>query len=439
MERILENLHIKKGETIIVGVSGGADSMVLLSALILAQKNKEFNLVAVHVNHNIRKGESLRDQKFVENYCTKNNVKLQIYNVDCLKIQEKTKDSIEEVARILRYDCFNRELEKYKNARIALAHHKNDNAETIFMNLGRGAGIFGALGIKESDKIIRPLLNLSKQEILEIAKKNKIDFVTDSTNNDLFYTRNYIRNNIFPQIEKVFSMFQNNLISFANFLKEDNEYFESILPKESVTIKENSIEIEKQALLGARPISVRLLKYALDKKGWSKDFYKEHYNKILELATLKNGAKIDLPHKKEAFSEYDKIVITNKIEEKNKEVADFKIGNINILNYEIKIEKSSLNSVSFDSDDKFLDLDKIPQNTVIRTRKNGDMFRKLGSGNKKLNDYFTDKKIPIRKRDEILLLASGNNILMVFGYDISENIKIDDKTENVIKISVKSK
>ena len=437
MKSILEKLIIDKNATVVAGVSGGADSMVLLFVLKEKQKESGFNLVCVHVNHNIRKGESERDQKFVENYCKKNNINYVVYSVDCPKEQEKTKQSMEEVARNLRYSCFNKELKKYKNGILALAHNKDDNAETIFMNICRGSGAMGAMGIKEQNGIIRPLIDLTKAEIKDIAKKNKIDYVEDSTNKDINYTRNYVRNKIFPEVEKIFPAFKDAFINFANNLKEDNEYFNSVFPKESVAFKQNSIEIDKKALKLPKPIAVRIVKYALDKKNWSKDFYKEHYNSICELVNFKNGTKIDLPLKKQAFVEYDKIVITIKENEKNSEVVDFKIGKIKILGHEINIKQQPIENVDFEKNSKFLDLDKIPQNAVIRTRQNGDIFKKLGAGSKKLNDYFTDKKIPLRERNNILLLAYDYNVLMVFGYDISEQVKISDTTENVVEISFK--
>ena len=437
MKRILENINLPKNSTIVVGVSGGADSMVLLYALNKLKEERNYNVICVHVNHNIRKTESKRDAKFVEDFCKKNNIEFALYSVDCVAEQEKTKQSIEEVARNLRYDCFKAELSKHKNAVLALAHHKDDNAETIFMNICRGAGTVGAMGIRKQEGIIRPLLNLTKNEIKEIAEKLKIAYVEDSTNNNIEYTRNYIRNKIFPEIEKVFPGAKNNLVNFASVLKEDNDYFESILPKESVLINQSSIEIEKGALKQPKPVAIRLIKFALDKKNWSKDFYKEHYNKIIELASLKNGSKIDLPHRKQAFVEYDKIIITKLITNGETGEIDFRIGKFSFLNHTFKVEKTTLEKVDYLGDSKFLDLDKIPQNAVLRTRKNGDIFKKLGAGAKKLNDYFTDKKIPLRQRDNIILLASGNNVLLVFGYDISESVKIDENTENVVRVDYK--
>ena len=437
MKRIFENINLPKNTKIIIGVSGGADSMVLLYALNKLKEERDYKLVCVHVNHNIRKTESTRDAKFVEEFCKQNNIEFILYSVDCLLEQEKTKQSLEEVARNLRYDCFKAELAKNKGAVLALAHHKDDNAETIFMNICRGAGVIGATGIRKQEGIIRPLLDLTKDEIKEIAKKYKIDFVEDSTNNNVEYTRNYVRNKIFPEIEKVFPAVKQNLVNFASVLKEDNEYFESLLPKESVLINPNSIEIEKNALKMPKPIATRLIKFALDKKGWSKDFYKEHYNKIIELASLKNGSKIDLPHKKQAFVEYNNIVITTKKTEENIKEIDFKIGKFNFLNHTVIVKKSSLEKVDYLADNKFLDLDKIPQNAVIRTRRQGDVFKKLGAGAKKLNDYFTDKKIPLRGRDDVPLLASGNSVLLVLGYDISELVKIDENTENVVMVEYK--
>ena len=437
MKNILNNLPIKKNDCVIAGISGGADSMVLLWLLNNYRKTIGFKLIAVHINHNLREQESLNDQHLVENFCKKYKITLSFYSVDC-KNSKQSHESIEQCARRLRYDCFNQELKKQKAKYLILAHHKNDNAETILLNLARGTGIRGAMGIKQTNNILRPFLNVSKTEIELFAKENNIPYCLDSTNLDLAYSRNFIRKKIFPLLETKFPKVQDNFCAFAERLKEDEEYFISILPKDKVKIKENEIVIDKSLLKLQKPISIRTLQYALNEKNWLIDFSSTNLLDILNLSYCKTNTKIDLPNNLIAFVEYNNIIITKKDKSwLNKNIIPFKLGDICLLNQSYEIKFVNDNDVNFDSNKKYLDYDKIPQDAIFRTRREGDKFKKLGSGTKKLNDYFTDKKIPLKDRDKIIVLASKNRILMVLNYDISEDLKIDSFTQKIISICKK--
>ena len=184
--------QIKHGDNIVVGVSGGADSMVLLNLLVEAKHSTAFNMHVVHVEHGIRGQESLRDAAFVENFCQKKNISYEIVSLDIPSLAKKHKQTIEQCARNQRMQLF----EKYtqRGYKLFLAHNKDDNAETILMHLFRGCGIDGARGIVGNAKIYRPLLAFTKAEIIDYAKQNNIQYVTDSTNNETIYARNHIRN-----------------------------------------------------------------------------------------------------------------------------------------------------------------------------------------------------------------------------------------------------
>ena len=430
------DFNFNKDQVILAGVSGGADSMVLLDLLHKKELEIGFKLICIHVNHNIREKDSLSDQKLVEEFCKKNNIAFKPYNVFCLEEQKKTKETLEEVARRMRYNCYFDAFNEFKADYLFLAHHKNDQAETILMNIIRGSGVSGAIGIKKSEKIIRPLIESTKNELINYAKSNRIKYCLDQTNLDNDYTRNYIRNVIIHDIEKINPNFVNNLCAFSDKLLEDENYFSAILPLKLVKFnqKNKEIYISNEVFKYQKPIFVRLIKYCLNKFDWSKDIFNIHYDMVYSLNELKSGSTIKLPHSINVIKSYDKIIITKNSIEKISDEISFKVGKIKFNNKIITIEKCKQDEIDFNSKYKFADYDKIPSDAVFRTRQNGDIFTKIGSGTIKLSDYLIDKKIPQRERDNLVLLASGKNILWICGVEISSNIIIDSSTENFIKL-----
>lgn len=210
----------QKDDKIIVGLSGGADSIVLLHLLL----KLEFEVKACHINHLLRGDESERDQAFVEKICRDWNVPLEIHRVDVNSLVEKHK-SIEQTARNVRYEIFS----SYKDCKIATAHNANDNAETILINLTRGTGSKGLCGIPiKRENIIRPLLFVSRSEIEEYCALNKIPFVTDSTNLEDDFTRNKIRKNVIPQFNEINPSFLSTINRMSRNLTEENIFLDNL-------------------------------------------------------------------------------------------------------------------------------------------------------------------------------------------------------------------
>ena len=217
---------ITAGETVAVAVSGGQDSMALLHYLYKNASALPFKLACINVEHGIRGESSRSDSAFVKSYCEKIGVPLLSYVVDAKKKAETDKISIETSARILRYECFYDAIETKKCDKIATAHHRKDNYETILLNLFRGTGIKGLIGIKPDDehKIIRPFLSVTKAEIEDYIKENGVPFVTDETNLSADYTRNALRLNVLPKIEELFPDAENAVTRLAETVKKDEEY-----------------------------------------------------------------------------------------------------------------------------------------------------------------------------------------------------------------------
>ena len=231
---------IESGDVIVVGVSGGPDSITLLTCLNKYKEKFNYKIIVAHINHLIRK-DSTEDEQFVENYCKKNNIPVFIKRAKVEEIAKKQKRGTEETGRKIRYDFFNEVLEKNNANKIAIAHNMNDNAETMILNLIRGTGLQGLEGIRpRNNNIIRPLINCKREEIESYCKKNNLNPRIDSTNSENIYRRNIIRNKILPSLKEINPNIVETLSRTTKIIRENNTY-----------IKKSSQEIfEKIAIVG---------------------------------------------------------------------------------------------------------------------------------------------------------------------------------------------
>ena len=432
MDVVLSNL-IRKNDIVAVATSGGVDSMVLLHYLTSKSKELSFKIVALNIEHGIRGQDSIDDSNFVKTYCMQNNIPLLFYKIDTLKKAEQDKLSVEQAGRILRYQCYNDALQNGKCNKIATAHHLSDQAESVLFNIFRGTGIKGLAGISENfcEQVIRPFINVTKQEILTYAEQNNIDYVTDKTNFDDAYTRNFIRLNIVPEIKKVFPELENSLKRLSDLAKLDEDYLQNE-SSNALICTDDHIEIP----LGLHDaIFSRCVITALQKLGLNKDWEKIHIDSILQLQYKNNGAKIFLPKNIIAVKEYGKVVLYTS-EENNINSIPFSQGIFDFANSKIVVEKVEFKDIDL-KNGHYIDASKLSPNCVIRSYNTGDVFTKFGGGTKKLCDYFTDKKIPQRLRNSIPLLADGNDILAIFGVEISQKVKLEDNLNNIYKLTYK--
>lgn len=307
---------IENKDVIVIGVSGGPDSMALLNLLINLNKNKKIDakLVVAHINHGIRE-EAEEETKFVEKFCRENDVPCYIKREKVEELARKQKIGTEEAGRKLRYYFFEEVLEKEKANKIATAHNANDNAETILMNLMRGSGTSGLKGIeiKRDNKYIRPILKVTRKEIEEYCDEMNLQPKIDKTNKENIYTRNKIRNELIPFIEKKFNP---NIINSLNRLSEiasdEDEYIEKKVSEEynKVLIEENignnKIDGKEQVILDLKKfnqeekvIKNRLVRYTISKVlGTSQNIEKIHVLDIVKLCENNIGNKFLVPNKK---------------------------------------------------------------------------------------------------------------------------------------------
>lgn len=433
MEKMLENVKNLISPKVVIGVSGGADSMVLLFLLLKAREDIDFELAVVHVEHGIRGEESKADAKFVKEFCDKNSVFCEVISTNIPSLAKKQKQTVEQCARNFRMQQF----ERYTNKgyRLFLAHNKNDQVETVLMHIFRGSGIDGAKGISQSSQICRPLLDFSKQQIETYAKEKNIPFVHDSTNDCNDYARNYLRNVIIPQIEQIYPNAIENIDRFSKVCSQCEILIDSQICNDWIKQENNCILIDRQVFSQNILVAAKIIKRAYNMCGQWADLESKHIYMLQDFErTCKNGANCNLPHNVVAELRVNHVVFYKKTA-KNSQKCDFIIQNTVLPNDKVvKICKFD-GEIEFQDGIFYLDYHKIPQNAEWRTRKLGDVFQKLGSrGKKKLNDYYTDKKMTKLERDNTIVLASGSTILLVLGHDISENVKIDSNTSDVIKI-----
>lgn len=470
---------------VIVGLSGGADSVCLLVLLhrIVTQYQMDIDIVAVHINHEIRDNEALRDQCFAQKLSKDLGIACYVFNKDVKAIAKMRGLSLETAGRQVRYECF-AQIKKELGfsdaaAKIAVAHHIDDLVETSLMHLIRGSGIQGFSGILPvNGDIIRPLLCVYKKEITEFLKREGIEYVVDSTNLQSDYQRNQLRNQLIPMIENKYNPeFSKAVYHIAMDLFEINCYIDrQVVQFEQVCVRYDSTN---QGILAHlfleefqkidNTLQNYLLRVVLKKVAQSPvDIYRKHIELLRQLCQKQVGKKINLSNGIIAIREYHEIILQQYICQEvcldKKEawnplsinIDAMKIGEeqcvqlgINICDINgiwHKVEKICLqlvdkkeikNIYSNNVYTKFFDCDKISRKIDIRFREQADFIRICADGNKKkLKKELIDLKVPANVRNHILLLACENEILWAVGVRRCQTALIDENTKNVLKICV---
>ena len=442
MEHILNNIKkynlIKEGETIAVACSGGKDSMALLHFLWNNKKDLKCNIVAVNVDHCIR-DNSADDSNFVKSFCKKNGIEVYSFKVNASQYAMDHKLSIEQGARECRYKVFEGVIAKGIANKIALAHHMQDQAETVLLNLFRGTGLAGASGMDyvRDNIYIRPLLNTAQTSIMAYMGSNEIPFVEDETNNEDEYNRNYIRNKIMPMIRSRWQGVDKNLSNFANTCREDEKYIQSTIGKDSIIVEDGLARINASYFVYPDAYVFRLILSALKKIGIATNIETKHLKMIKNMAIeAENGTKISLVNGLSVIKEYNFITFTNrKIRTSDKKYKFIK-GKLDISGYGL-IDTVTTRKLEVKAYSHLIDAAKLPKDAEWRFRKEGDMFEKFGGGTKSLSDYLIDKKVPVRLRATTPVLAVGNEILIIAGVEISNKLKVDKDTKVAYGINVK--
>lgn len=443
---------INDGDTVVTGVSGGADSVCLLTILKELSDKIKFEIIVVHVEHGIRGEESLKDAEYVKKLCIEYKVKFRQYSIDVVKSAKADKISTEEAGRRARYDAFEDTSRLFGANKIAVAHNQNDSAETMLLNLFRGSGLSGLHGILPvRDNVIRPILCLTRQEIEDYLNERKIHFCTDYTNFTDEYTRNKIRLNILPQAKEMINQqVYSHMQSTASLVYEAEQFIKSQIGKaraDCVVRTDNKVKINIEKLKN-KDIYIKksLIKDEIIYAAQSaKDIESKHIKAVLDIAEKSTGKKINLPYNIIVKNQYGNLIIEKnyKEQQENYEEIILQIPGKTILEQkkaviEMSIFKREENYIiKKNRYTKEFDYDKIKGTIKIRHRRPKDRIIIESSGrSQKIKDYFINEKIPREKRDKLLLLESDNDILWIIGYRISEKYKITDHTKTILKVQM---
>jgi tRNA(Ile)-lysidine synthase len=439
---------IKYKDHIVIGVSGGADSMSLLHVLYSMQQEYELKLTAVHIHHGLRGKEADEDADFVSNICSQYQIPYVLYRFDIGQEAKLRKLTEEEAGRMMRYTAFEEVLQKKGAQKIAVAHTTNDQAETLLMRLMRGTGLQGLGGIPPvRGPIIRPLIGCTREEVETYCKQYQVLFRNDSSNHTELYTRNKIRIHLIPWLQKELNPTVVDILNQTSILLQEEERYmdeqAQMLFEQVVGVRQDgeSIELHVSKLLSVHPVMRKriLRKAILCVRESLKDIGFGHIVDMEGLLQKQTGKKINLPGKILVEKQYDILKIYKKtIVHKGyfyeiQEKSPLFIVELGQYVRAIVYPKENFTDFSHSVYTKTFDYDKIKNGIQIRTRLTGDRIQLRG--NKKLKDFFIDEKVPRDSRDKVPLVTDGQQIIWVVGYGKSRAYEVDIHTKRVIQIS----
>ncbi|EMJ5408886.1 tRNA lysidine(34) synthetase TilS [Clostridioides difficile] len=443
---------IQKGDKIVLGLSGGPDSVCLLHVLNRLKKDFNIEIYAAHLNHQIRGIEAQKDALYVSKLCEDMGIIFFVKSINVPKYCENEGLSLEEGARKLRYEMFYEIKDKIKANKIAIGHNLNDQAETVMMRIMRGTGLKGLKGIDyiRDNCIIRPILDVERNEIEEYCEAYNLNPRIDKTNLENIYTRNKIRLDLLPYMKDNFnSNVIESIVRMSNSLKSDNDYIEKEAEakfREVSNIKEKGfVEINLDDFVCLHDaIKVRVLRNSIKHILGDTNFVDQRH--IEDIMSLEDNSKVNkmltLPRNIFVYRKKGSIILTNE-EIVNEEIEFYynvpSNGFIKIKELKQIIETQVMSidrykSMKLDNSSKGFDFNKVKGGIVIRSRRQGDKI-KLAMGSKKVKDLFIDLKIPREERCKIPIITDSEGIICVGDYKISENYKIDENTKEVLKIN----
>lgn len=444
---------IEKGDKVLAAVSGGADSVCMLHILNRIKTDLGFELACAHVNHGLRGDEADHDEQFVRDFCKELGVAFYSKSFDVAAAAAEKKQTLEEAGRYVRYSFFDELKVKHGFNKIATAHNKNDKAETVLMRIIRGTGIDGLGGISyvREDGVIRPVLDISRTEIEEYCRVYNLEFCTDATNADNDYTRNKIRNQLIPYLEREFNTgIIDSLVRLSANAEDDsrflNGYAKRLFERLGSPLpgnKLNTIHIESFKML-EKSIGTRIIRLAAERSANGIKLEKRHIDDIFEIINKPTGTSLDLPKGLKAQINYgwltfegpnDRKSISAQNDDFFVEIAVGETVFIESLNKNISIREEN-GSYNCEINEIAVDFDKIgSQPLFLRSRRDGDKIVWFPDGRtKKIKKIFIDEKIPQKDRNKIPLFATGNEVIAIVGSRVNEKYKRTKATERALVI-----
>jgi tRNA(Ile)-lysidine synthase len=447
-QTIEANQLLVKGHSVLVALSGGPDSVALLHLLSRLRRSYRLKLSAVYINHQIRPRAAKKEEKFCQLLCDELSVPLTIVREDVPALAKKRGLGLEETARDVRYAIFDSLVKAGKYDRVALGHHADDQVETILFRLVRGTGPFGMTGMPvKRGKYIRPLLELTRSEILGYLKKYSLCWCEDASNKSLKFRRNWIRHRLLPGLRKNLNPKADAaILALAALLAEDEAYLGSIVDRavrKTVRMTPGGKIALALGTYRGYPVSLRhrLLRYCLKATCMSESTLGREAVQRLDRLAMNGGGAISLPGRVQASVAGPTMYLwVRGAVDVHEELTPGKSLNLDwpAVKFTSRLEKPARIGASKSTGGSRirLDWDKLKPPLVVRTIRPGDRFRPLGmKGHKKVGDFLTDRKVPRPLRDEVLLLCDQAGPVWVAGYEIADRVKIDVRTGKVLRVA----
>ncbi len=441
---IKENDLIKLDDKILIALSGGPDSIFLLHFLNKYKNKFKIKLSAVHINHLLRGKVSDRDELFCEAVCEELNLPFYSSRKNVKVFAKKNKLSIELAARKIRYSVFEKLVKKNSFDKIATAHVADDNVETVLLNLIKGAGLSGIAGIPvKRGNIIRPVLCLTKKEILDYLAANKFEFRIDESNLSNEYERNFLRNEIIPLIKsRLNPAVERAVLNTSINLQGIGVEIDKLNPVKSLSLRKNKSVTIPASFFSLMDIktSLHTLKTKIDKNFGIK-LQVGDIKKIISLRDKQPGSSEELSFRLIAQRNRNGIFLTPKTElisNVSKTIKANELVKIGDENLSIEKVKSSKAVINTDPKQEYISADGISSIFHIRNWQNGDRFFPIGmKGTKKVSDYLNDIKMdPFKKQDQLVLI-NNSKIVWIIGKRLDDRFKITSATKKVLKLCLK--
>ena len=416
---------LQGAQSVTVALSGGADSMALLHLLLSLKVQFGISVSAAHFNHKIRGAEAESDEAFVKAQCEGLGVELFIGSADVPKYAKDNHLSLELVARQLRYEFF----DTLKTDLIATAHTASDNLETVVFNLARGSSLKGLCGIPpKRDRIIRPLIFCSRQDVEDYCRDNNIEFVTDSTNLRDDYSRNNIRHNVIPALRAINPSLESAVVRNSAFLREDEEYLSLLAKKEfDARYSHNALDLKDFHLL-AKPVAKRvIIMFYRSQCANEVDGY--HINEIYRICM--SGGKTSVGNNMSAIADGGTLTFKSNISE---EKTLFEVELLQCENDLFENGKKVHNLLLKNS----FDCDRIVGKLVVRTRLAGDKIcLKNKNCTKTLKKLYTEYSVPVCEREGWPVIADDSGLVWVYGIGVAHRCAADEQSKRIYKVNVK--
>ncbi len=448
-----KNNLITQNDSILVALSGGADSVALLHLLSRLRSKMNVSIAAVYLNHQLRKKAAKKEEIFCQNLCDSLNIELHLTLADIAALVKKNKKGIEETARDYRYELFETLANEYNYTKVALGHHLNDQVETILFRIFRGTGKTGLKGIPpKRDIFIRPLLEIQKDEILLYLKLRKLKFCKDKSNDKSLYKRNYIRNKLIPLLKTNLNQsVEKAILNLSETISEEELFLDSIVQKKikkilSVSVGNKILLTKDKFLQCDQWVQRRILRQCIVMLSQNNTFPNKETVDMLINTILLNKKALSIPQKLEMHIVDNQVILFSRkrivFKQKFSIVDSCYLKKLNYI-VECRVRTKIAGSLKNNNNGMIgrFDLAKIKEPLYIRSIEDGDRFRPYGmQGTKKIGNYLTDKKIHRLFRDEIPILTDNNNkVLWVIGHQIDERVKVDKNTVEVLEIECKQR